>query len=102
DPLAQLRNQPRILVVARPARTPVRDTTLSIDGREIQTDRDVARLEREIDTQRREHTATDVVALGVIAEQRQVARTTARRDAVAHGLVQPERRTARKRIQIRR
>src|SRR5690606_30376289 len=91
--LAQLRDQTTVLVVAGATRPTIRDATLRVDRREIERDRDVAGLEREIDAERGQDAAPDVVARRVVSKEREVTRSAPRRDAVADRLVQTERRT---------
>src|SRR5690606_14234612 len=78
----------------------IRDATLRVDRREIEPDRDVARLEREIDAERGQDAAPDVVARRVVSKEREVTRSAPRRDAVADRLVQTERRTPCERVQV--
>ena len=59
----------------------IRDQALGVDSAEVAPRRHVARAELELDSQRFEHAAPDLILQRVVAKQTQVAGSTARRDA---------------------
>src|SRR5439155_16866526 len=63
------------------SRAPIGDQSLAVDRAEVAARRDVAGAERELDSERLEHAAADLEHHRVVAEEPEVPRATAGRDA---------------------
>ena len=63
------------------ARAPVGDAALRVDGAEVAARGDVARPQVELNAERLQHAAADLEANRIVAEEAEVPRPAARRDA---------------------
>ena len=79
--LAQQAAQLPVFLRADPPRPPVRDNARLVHRAEIAPSRHVLRPQVEIDPQGREHSAPDLIAKGIVAEQGQMGGTAAGRQA---------------------
>ena len=71
-------------------RAPVGDVAVGVDGAEIAACGEVVRAEREIDAGGLQHPAADLDLKWIVAEEAEVARPRAGRDAVPHGYRLPD------------
>ena len=82
--LIQLLTQPRADVARNPPRTTVRNVSGRVDRTKIPADGDIIRAKFEVNSQRLQDTATDVVLQRVIAKQAQMPRSASGRNSRQH------------------
>ena len=81
---SQLVHETPAHVGADPAGAPVGDRAVRPERAEVAADRDVVRAQIEVDPERLEHAAADAVPQRIVAEQAEVPRPAAGRDAGHH------------------
>ena len=74
-----------VLLVTRPPGPAIRNLARSIERAEVAANGDILGSDGEVDAQRFQNAATDAVLEWVVAEEREVPRSAARRDARQHG-----------------
>src|SRR5688572_10991822 len=89
--LAQLCNQPFVLVIARTACTTIGYAPFGIDRCEVQTCCQVTFTQIETYAKCAQHTAADIPFERIITKQREMSGTAAGCNAGSDGLVEPER-----------
>ena len=90
------------LGVGDAARAPVGDDATGSEGGEIAAGGHIARLELEVEARRRERAAAELELLRVVAEEAEVARSRARRDAGADRLAEARDPLGREPVEVRR
>jgi hypothetical protein len=102
DALAQPTNHLGRLVVGDAARPAVDDVAGVVQGGEVAARSDVARLQLDVEAGRRQGPPAQLVLQGVVAEQPEMPRPRARRDAGPDGLDESYRPLGRQLVEVRR